>query len=737
MKKIYVCLIAISCFASYVHGIHATNDTIKENAMQAQNESLISLNTRDLNFVFRVDKKKKLNLQSIGSSDGQWVSPLSGPIFPTTPHPEENGPRYISPLSVITADGSSGLELFYQSHTYTKPKSGVEHLTISLCDSIHPIQVELHMRTYFETNIVEQWLVLKNGMKSVIKVSRLDSLYFRANANKGIHLEWFESNQDNTAAFPINEKLSLGVRLLESRDGNRHKSGPVPAIILGFGAAPEETNIPCLIACLEWIGSSRFSFEVNNKEELEVSIGINQYQPFVLEAGLTLESPHSICGFSKSGTGTASRNLHRWVRSEVLPGGDRLRLIDNNSWEGCGMNVSEKNIIEMMKQSADLGIELYVLDDGWFGNGQEARLKDNAGLGDWQFNSDRFPNKLDKIMDVSKELGIRFGIWFEPEMVNKRSKLYQNKPGWVMQNPGREIALQRNQAVLDVANPEVQQHMYNAVNDVLKAYPDIKFVKWDCNANINNPYSPYLGADRQGCLLGAYSAGYLTVMKRLIEQHPNVDIQACSAGGGRSNYSALRYGHTFWPSDCTEPMYRLNAQWNFSKFLPQMTMTSHVTVAGGTGIPVKFRFDVSMMGQLGLEVDTGKCTPQYLAACRTGIAAYKRIRDIVQLGELYRHSCPTKSNTPSMNYVSLDKKRAFILAYQTNPISEAINFNAPVSGLEPERVYKLVEMNLPEGDAQARLASGINMSQTGTEWMKSGVPLKFTRALDSAAILLE
>ena len=697
----------------------------------------IELKTKSLELVYQADGKGRLSLEKVGSLDGSWTSPLKGPLFPSMPCHDENGPRYTGPISIVTADGSNGMDLRYESLSSETSAPGVEHLTITLQDRVQAITVELHIRAYAAEDTIEQWLVFKNNTGKPIQVPRLASLYFQADAKQEIHLEWYGSNEYHTAGEPFREKLNMGARVLESRDGNRHKAGPIPAFILGFGATPTETTVPCMIVAFEWPGSTRFSFESNEQKILEASAEVNQSQPPVVEDGESMASPRSVFTFSKSGMGEASRNLHRWTRTHLLPDGNRLRLIDNNSWEGCSMDVSENAVLKMMEDSANLGIELYVLDDGWFGNGAEARSSPRAGLGDWQFNKDRFPQGLDNIMKAAKKMGIEFGIWFEPEMVNPKSKLFQSKPEWVMRNPGHELALQRGQAALDVANPDVQEFMFASVNDLLTTYPGIRFVKWDCNSNINNPYSPYLGPGRQGNMLNAYNNGYLGVMRRLVEAHPKVDFQACAAGGGRANYGAMRYSQTFWPSDATDPRYRIRAQWNFSRFMPPLAITAHVTHAGGESLHPKFRFDVSMMCQLGMEVDTRKSTPEYLAAAKTGIAAYKQVREIVQLGDQYRHAHPSDSSTPSMNFVSRDLKKAFVLAYQIGSASKTISFTAPVSGLDPNVVYEAVEINLPEGDATPRLAPGVERRQTGAAWMANGVPVVFTRQCDSAAIVLD
>lgn len=700
----------------------------------------IQLKTNQLQMEFLGTKDDVLELSNIGLKDGSWVSPLKGRVFPfeppTEPAGNNNGPRYVGPIEWLLPNGDRAIELNYQSHVIKEEAAGVEHLVIRLKERVYPLQVELHVRAYADVDVFEQWLVVQNRLAAPIHLPRLDSMYWQADAKQPLHLEWYASDQWNTAAVPIREQLGRGTRLLESRDGNRHKHGPVPAFILGFGAEPSESTGPCMIAALDWSGSSRFSFEINSDQVLETSVGVHQPSLPLLEAGGNAVSPVCVFTLSAAGKGPASRQLHDWARMHFLPDGTRLRLVDNNSWEGCKLKVSEPAIIAMMEDSAELGIELYVLDDGWFGNGKEARVNTRAGLGDWQFNAKRFPYGLDEVMSAAEQLDIEFGIWFEPEMVNENSKLFKAHPEWVMRYPDRPFSKQRSQMALDVANPAVQRFMFDSVDRVLSQYPRIRFVKWDANANINNAYSPYLGAEGQGNLLNAYMAGYRKVMRELTQRHSRVDFQACAAGGGRADLGAMRYSHTFWPSDDTDPRYRLGAQWNFSGFLPANTITSHVTHKG-RGYRPKFRVDVSMMAQLGLEVDTRQCTPDYLTACRVGIEAYKRVRDIVQLGDQYRHAHPFDSPTPSLNYVSKDQQRALVLAYQIDSLDSPLAYSAPVRGLDPAARYRLSEINLPVGDERPRVLVSMPQIQTGEKWMRDGVHLSFSRQYDSAAVLLE
>jgi alpha-galactosidase len=698
-----------------------------------------SLVTKTIRMDYMVAKDGSL-LCAMKKADGGEDLPVGGQVFPArtviNPSGATHDQRYSGPVSVMAPNGENLLQLVYESHTVVQESANVEHATVVLRDAVDPLYVELHVRAYKAESIFEQWTTLNNRMAKTVFVQRLDSAFFQSKAGSNAWLEWFDSREGSEAARPEREKLGKGCRILESRHGNRHTSGPEPYFTLGFGAAPEEDKGLCLVSALTWSGSTRLAFEVDDFNALEVSCGVNQPRPVPVDPATTMVSPTCVYTFSAAGKGPASRNFHRWMRRYGMRDGDRLRLVDNNSWEGCGMDVSEQAVIEMMKRSAELGIELYVMDDGWFGNGATARTSDRTGLGDWQLNRQRFPNGLEPLIKAGKENHIEFGIWFEPEMINPTSELFVKHPEWVMRVPGRDLVLRRNQAVLDLANPEVQDFVYHVVADILSAYPGIRFVKWDANSSINNPYSPFLGPDRQGEMLNRYMAGYHGVMAKLVAAYPQVDFQACAAGGGRADTGALKFHHTFWPSDNTHPAYRLGAIWNFTTCMPAMSPTCHVTHAGNEFLP-KYRFDVAMMGQLGMEVDPRKSSPEYLAAAKVGIAAYKSVREIVQFGDQYRQQSPFESSTPSLNYVAADQARALVLAYQTADLKQPAAVSSPVSGLAPECHYRAVEINLPAGDDTPRLAPHATLVQSGQEWMKQGLPLIFTRRYDSAAITLE
>ena len=690
-------------------------------------KTTVNLSTDALAISCFTDKNGILNIGSFGASDGSWKSPFTGPLYPGS----GDCKYHQAPVAIRYANGDTALKLIYQDQSGTEEAAGIRHTVINLRDRVQPVFVEVHFKLFARENIIEQWAVLRNGLTAPLKVERLDSAYWQAPSTAAAHLEWYDSRWADEAQLN-REKLAKGRRLIENRNGNRHIEGPVPAFALSFGGFPDEDKSPCLIASLAWSGSMQMSFDNDNKGVFAASLGVSgQTGGYTLDPGQSLASPACIFTFSPAGKGPASRNFHQWTRRHGMRDGDRLRLIDNNSWEGCQFDVKEDMVIDMIKGSADLGIELYVLDDGWFGNGPNARTGDASGLGDWQVNRERFPNGIAALVAAAKGARVEFGLWFEPEMINPRSDLFAAHPEWVLRHPGRELELERNQAVLDLGQPAVRDFVFKSVDDILSVNPELRFIKWDANSSIHNPYSPHLAPDRQGDLLWTYFDGYYGALRKLVDKHPAVDFQACSSGSGRADHGALRFSHTYWVSDNTNPLYRLGAQWNYSTFLPAIAATCHVTHAGK--FTPKFRFDVSMMGQLGLEIDPRRSEPDFQAAAKTGVAAYKQVREIVQFGDQFRHASPYDSKSPSLNYVSLDQSRALVLAYQLADLKEV---TTPVSGLDPAKTYQLTEINLPAGDEQPRLRARAVRSKAGRAWMDEGIPLTFSRSNDSAALVL-
>lgn len=734
LKGIQKLILTVDDAGDGVSGDHAiwANATIRYSGKvpRAGSEPIL-IETDALSLHFKADEGGQLYLNRFGAKDGSWQSPLQGQAYPGT----DDCRFHDAPVAVIRANGDSALSLIYDKHSTTEEAPGIRHYIITLKDRVDKIFVDLHYRTYTSEDTIQRWAVLRNGLQEPLRVTRLDSAYWQAPAASVPYLEWYDSSDANEAALPMSEKLGHGRRTLESRSGIRHLAGPVPACVVAFGGFPDEEKTPCLLTSLAWSGSMAMNFDITKDAILATSIGVTMHAAgYPLEPGATLESPKCIFTFSPHGKGAASRNLHHWTRRHGMQDGQRLRLIANDSWKDSESSVTEASVIEMIQKSAKLGVELYTLRDGWFGNGTTARTSDASGLGDWQVNNLRFPNGIPILVQTAKEAGIQLGLGFQPEMVNPRSELYPLRPHWLLRHPGRELATAQNQAVLDLTRPEVREFVYKSINDLLIANPHLRAIRWDANIDLLNPYSPHLGPKKQGKLLYQYFDGYYGALKVLAEKHPGVEIHTSASGGGRADHGALLYSHTLDLSDNSHPLHRLRTQWNFSNFLPAIAASSPVTQSGD--FKTKFRFDVCMMGQLALGVDPRQTDPAFQNAAITGIEAYKKVRKIVQFAALFRHRSPFESTLPSLNYVSEDRSQALLLAYQIGYTDRPISTTAPVRGLAPEVVYEISEINLPASDSTPRLDPQDRTAQTGQKWMEQGIPLIFHHSNDSAAILL-
>ncbi|NJM14838.1 MAG: alpha-galactosidase [Bacteroidales bacterium] len=389
-----------------------------------------------------------------------------------------------------------------------------------------------------------------------------------------------------------------------------------------------------------------------------------------------------------------------------------------------------------------------MLDDGWFGN-KYPRNSDKQGLGDWQINTKKLPNGIDNLVKETAKKGMKFGIWVEPEMVNPKSELYEAHPDWIIRQPNRTPGTQRNQYVLDLSNPQVQDFVFNAVDKILTSNPDIAYVKWDANSHFSDPGSAYLPQDLQQHIWIDYSKGLLSVFKRVADAHPHVIKQACASGGGRVDYATIDYFHEFWASDDTDAWQRIFIQWGTSHFFPAIAMAAHVSdVPNGISqrdIPLKFRFDVAMSGRLGLELQPGHMTPEEKAFSKKAIEGYKKIRDIVQLGDLYRLASPYEGDLSSLMYVSEDKDSAVVFLYQRQWHVGTHMPNIKLKGLQQEHQYSIKEINCLTSKSHFNkdnlLFSGDFLMQNGVEisyeGSNSALSLPFRSEYKSYVLLLE
>lgn len=378
----------------------------------------------------------------------------------------------------------------------------------------------------------------------------------------------------------------------------------------------------------------------------------------------------------------------------------------------------------MMADIASMGGELFVMDDGWFGD-KYPRKNDSSSLGDWVVDTNKLPNGINGLLRNAKKHGIRFGIWIEPEMTNTVSELYEKHPEYIIKPSNREPNLGRGgtQVVLDLSNPKVQDLVFQVVDTLMTNYPEIDYIKWDANAPIMNHGSQYLTKDNQSHLYIEYHRGLEKVLKRIRAKYPDVTIQDCASGGGRANYGLLPYFDEFWVSDDTDALQRIYMQWGTSYFFPAIAMASHISAAPNhqtfRSIPIKYRVDVAMSGRLGIEIQPKNMTEDEKALVKNAVAEYKQIRDIVQFGDQYRLLNPNeKKGAASMMFVSEDKTRSVFYWWKTETFCDQHLPRVTMNGLDSQKQYKVHELNRIDNKPLAfegRIFSGDFLMNNGLE----------------------
>lgn len=339
----------------------------------------------------------------------------------------------------------------------------------------------------------------------------------------------------------------------------------------------------------------------------------------------------------------------------------------------------------------------------------------SRNLHDWEPNHFKLPGGVKALTEAADEAGVKFGIWIEPEMVNPKSELFEKHPDWVIMQPGREPYYYRNQLVLDLANPKVQDYVFSVVDNILKENPGVAYFKWDCNSPITNIYSPYL-RQNQGNLYVDYVRGLYNVLHRIAAKYPHVPMMLCSGGGARCDYEALKYFTEFWCSDNTDPFERIYIQWSMSKFFPVKAMASHVT-EWNKNTSMKFRLDVASMCKLGFDIDMASLSQTDYKLCQQAVANYDRLKPVILDGDMFKLVSPYEGNHAAVNYVTKDKKSAVVFAYDLHPRYKEPVLNLKLQGLDPTLTYNVNEINLADGQ------EGLSGSFTGDYLMKIGLPL--------------
>ncbi len=671
-----------------------------------------------------------------------WGPPLSGAEDLPTPAPQPDlssfdphqmldneeypgwgGPLYEEPaLKITREDGDRDLVLRYVSHRIQQ-----NDLNIELKDIRDAIEVTLHYRVYPKYGFLRRYATIRNRTARPFAIESAQSAAWYLPHGDGYELTYLSGRW--AAETQINhEPIHPGMKVLESRKGHTsHNLNPWFAIDAG-DAAEKSGNV--WFGGLAWSGNWRITIEQTPYQQVRVTGGFNTFDfAYPLRPEETLDTPAFFAGFSSNGFGGASRLMHKFERDEIVPGGanSRLRPVLYNSWEATEFNVDQAGQESLADKAAKLGVELFVMDDGWFGK----RNNDKAGLGDWYVNRQKFPQGLKPLVDHVNGLGMDFGLWVEPEMVNPDSDLYRQHPDWVINFSGRPRSELRNQIVLNLARSEVKQYIFNVLDKLASEY-NIRYFKWDMNRSFSEPGWPEVAPADQRKLWVEYVRNLYDIIDRLRAKHSRLEIESCSGGGGRIDLGILQRVDEVWTSDNTEAFDRLRIQEGFSQAYASKLMSSWVTDVpnmNGRSTPLQFRFLVAMQGVLGVGANLNRWSEEDSALATKMIALYKRIRPTVQAGDLYRLLSPRTSDVTANEYVAPDGKQALVFAFRH---SQQYNTPAPtlyLRALDLDARYRVTSIDGKLQEKQADLSGAFLMS--------AGIHLNLHGDFDSTAIVLE
>ncbi len=666
-------------------------------------QTIIPVETQNNSLVLQVDAHKNLSMIYLGKKLGntgeysqvqsmyKQSADYTGVL--NAAYTASGSRNLVEPAITVThADGNNSLDLKYVSSSVKQLENQVSLLSVILKDPVYNFEVTLYYKSYFKEDVIEQWAKIKHSEKGPVVLHKFASANLHLQANtywlNQYHGDWAREMQ------PEETKLTHGIKTLDTKLGTRANLFQPSVFMVSLDKPATEDEGTVLFGALEWSGNFRTDLEVDNQDNLRIISGINNYaSAYTLKPNEEFTTPAFLYTLSTQGKGAASRNLQQWARNYKLLDGKGTRLTLLNNWEATYFNFNENKLAGLLKDTKKLGVDLFLLDDGWFAN-KYPRNGDVAGLGDWQENKEKLPNGISSLVKEAQNNEVKFGIWIEPEMVNPKSELYEKHPDWVVKQPQRDEYYFRHQLVLDLSNPKVQDFVYGIVDGLFTKNPELAYIKWDCNAVIYNAHSATL--KDQSHFYIDYVQGLYKVLQRIRAKYPKVPMMLCSGGGGRVDYGALQYFTEFWPSDNTDPLERIFMQWEYSYFYPAIASSNHVTDWGKQSI--KFRTDVAMMGKLGFDIVVSHLPEADLKFCQQAIQSYNGFKSIVWQGNQFRLSNPRESNLAAMLYLTEDKSAGVIFNYLVNYRYDE-NSKLPVllKGLDAARQYKIREINLYPG----------------------------------------
>ena len=595
------------------------------------------------------------------------------------------------------ADGNLSTELEATGVERLK-NDGNQITVIHLKDKVYPVTVDLKFQEYKDVDMIETWAEITHQEKGTVTLTQFASvsLPIRRGDVWLSHLYGSWANEGQLVCEP----LTAGQKIIKNKDGVRNAHTDHAEVMFSLDGRAQELTGDVIGAALCYSGNYQLKVETDDTDYHYFFAGINpDNSEYHLKRGETFVTPKVALTFSQEGLSGASRNFHKWGRKYMLAHGNKERKILLNSWEGVYFDINQQGMDQMMADIASMGGELFVMDDGWFGE-KYPRKTDNCALGDWVVDRQKLPEGIEGLLRDAKKRGVKFGIWIEPEMTNSVSVLYEQHPDWIVKAPKRDAVLGRGgtQLVLDLANPKVQDYVVSIVDNLMTNYPESDYIKWDANMAIMNHGSQYLTMTDQSHLFIEYHRGFQKVCQRIRQKYPDLTIQACASGGGRANWGVLPWFDEFWVSDNTDALQRIYMQWGTSYFFPAIAMASHISAAPNHTVyrttSLKMRIDVAMSGRLGMEIQPKNMTDDEKALCRQAIKEYKEIRPVVQFGDIYRLVSPfDKRGIASLMYVSEQKDKAVFYWWKTEQFQNEHLPRVKMAGLDPTRMYKVHELD--------------------------------------------
>jgi alpha-galactosidase len=639
-------------------------------------------------------------------------------------YPGWGGLRFNEPCVKVTlADGTRDLVLTYQSHEIHG-----DTLMIHTKDIRYAVQADLLYHVFPRYGIIEKHSVIRNATSQPVVVESAQSGVWYVPAGEGYRLSYLTGRWAGETQLH-REPVQPGKKVLESRRGNTsHQANPWFA--LDYQGTADEEHGHVWFGAIGWSGNWKLVVEETPAQQVRVTGGLNDFDfGYLLKPGESLETPAFYGGVTDEGFGESSRMMHAFERREILPdhASPHTRPLLYNSWEATTFHVNEAGQKELADKAARIGVELFVMDDGWFGQ----RNDDHAGLGDWYVNPQKFPNGLKGLIDYVNKLGMKFGLWVEPEMVNPNSDLYRAHPDWAIHFNDRPRSEARNQLILNLARDDVRDYIFGVLNKLVSEN-HIEFLKWDMNRHFGEPGWPEVPVAEQKEIWVKYVDHLYDIIDRLRAAHPGLEIESCSGGGGRVDLGILRRVDQVWTSDNTEAFDRLQIQEGFTNAYTPKVMMAWVTDVpnlNGRSTPLKYRFLVAMQGSLGIGANLNHWTDADFSLASRMVGYDKQIRATVQQGKLYRLFSPRKGEFTANQYVAEDGRQSVVFAFLH---SQQYLRPMPIvylHGLDAHAVYRLNSID-------AQLTDKLETA-SGAYLMNHGVRFNLRGDFDSTLLILE